>query len=69
MDKRILAAVLALCSLLTVACTTRDTYETIRGNQRLECNRRPAGSERDECLHRTSEDYEAYKRKRDEALK
>jgi hypothetical protein len=67
--KSISAAVVVLCSLFTVACTTKEAYEGIRGNRRLECNRLPNGSERDECLQRASEDYDTYKRKRDETLK
>jgi hypothetical protein len=55
--------------LLTGACTPRAAYEAIRSNERAQCNRLPAGSERDECFQRTSEDYDTYKRKRDETLK
>ncbi|HKQ29768.1 MAG TPA: hypothetical protein VJS66_00640 [Burkholderiales bacterium] len=69
MSKTIATAVLIGCSLLTTACTNRTVYDTLRGNERLECNRLPNGSERDECLQRTTEDYDSYKRKRDEALK
>jgi hypothetical protein len=66
MGKPTIAAIIA-CALL--GCTTGGAYESIRQNQRNQCNRLPAGSEKDECLQKTSEDYDGYKRKRDEALK
>jgi len=69
MNKTAVVVLLIGCSLLATACTKRAAYDTLRGNERLECNRLPGGSERDECLQRTTEDYDSYKRKRDEALK
>lgn len=63
-----IAAILFACSLSTIGCTSRDIYEGVRDNQRNQCNRLPGGSERDECRNARPDDYETYKKKRDEAL-
>jgi hypothetical protein len=67
--KIVIAALLVSFSLLAAGCTSREVYENTRSHERQKCNRMPSGSERDECLQRTSEEYDAYKRKREDALK
>jgi hypothetical protein len=58
--------------LLTVAlpaCTsqqlTEAAYNSLQGRQREECNKIPAGSDRDRCVGRNSTTYDEYKRQSD----
>lgn len=60
---------LMLLSILFVpGCSSRQWYETVHQNQRLQCQKVPY-SEYAECMERANETYDSYKQKRDEAVK
>jgi hypothetical protein len=49
------------------ACSTKQVYDSMQYNQRLECKKAPF-SEYDECIERANESYEEYKLKREDAI-
>ncbi|HDZ08320.1 hypothetical protein [Pseudohongiella sp.] len=49
------------------ACSNRAVYDNLRVHQRQECGDQPMSSY-EQCLERTRQTYEAYKRERREAL-
>lgn len=59
---------LALCiGVLAISgCTARAAYETVRVGERNHCNELP-DTERERCLARTQDDFDAYQRKKAEA--
>ena len=48
-------------------CTTQSGYETVRGLQREHCLHLP-DTEQERCLNAIQDDYETYRRKRDEVI-
>ncbi|WP_126454755.1 hypothetical protein [Sulfuriflexus mobilis] len=50
------------------ACSSRQVYESIQLNQKLECQKLPH-SEYAECMERAGENYEKYTQEREEVIK
>jgi len=64
-------AIILLLALLTIsiqACSSRQMYNSMQYNRKLECQKVPS-SDYDECIERTNESYDKYKQKRDEVIK
>ena len=58
-----------LLSIIFVSgCSSRQWYETVHQNQRLQCQKVPY-NEYAECMERANETYDSYKQKRDEVVK
>ncbi len=69
LDRRLLLAIVALfasAATLLAGCTTRGVYEGVRRGERMRCQE-VADSERAKCLQRQEDDYDTYRRKREEA--
>ena len=63
------ATILLILSIIFIhACSTRQWYETVHQNQRIQCQKLPP-SEYAECIERANESYDTYKQKRDEVIK
>ena len=50
------------------ACTNRELYEAVQHNMQLECQEELPQDEFEECMASASEPYDAYSRKRREAM-
>lgn len=50
------------------ACSSRQIYESVQYDQRLDCKEVPY-SEYDECMERANVSYDEYKEKREEVLR
>lgn len=64
MTGKILVIVLVM---LLQACSSRQLYETVHQNQRLQCQKVPY-SEYAECMERANETYDEYQRKRKDSI-
>lgn len=64
MTGKILVMVLVM---LLQACSSRQLYETVHQNQRIQCQKVPY-SEYAECMERANETYDEYTRKREESI-
>jgi len=63
-----IGSLLIILSIVYVqACSSRQVYDSIQHNQKLECQEVPH-SEYDDCMERTRESYEEYKEKRDTVI-
>lgn len=62
--RNICAILLSFLLLLVAACTWRDGYEYIRAVQYHDCAQIFADMERQACMDKTKNDYDAYQRAR-----
>ncbi|MGE3598365.1 MAG: hypothetical protein AB7N70_22710 [Dehalococcoidia bacterium] len=58
-------ALMVACLAALAACTARQGYEGVRAGERNRCWSLPE-TERERCLRRTEDDYDTYRRKRDD---
>ena len=56
-----------IVSIAIGACTTKQLYNELQHNQKLECEKLPP-SQYDECMQEASDSYEEYKREREDIL-
>ena len=46
------------------ACSTEQAYNTMKGWQRNECNKRVDNREREQCLQDSDQSYDEYRKER-----
>lgn len=66
--KSIVILIMMVFIFFIQACSSRQWYETVHQNQRIQCQKVPY-NEYAECMERANETYDQYKRKRDEVVK
>ena len=54
----------ASLALAMAACSTEQAYNSLRGMQRTECNKRPDAGEREQCLRDVDTRYDDYEKQR-----
>lgn len=58
---------ITLLGVSMAACSNRYVYETIRANNRLDCQKVPV-AQQEECQRQASKRYDEYERERQELL-
>lgn len=65
--KRLACLLMTLSILFLQGCNSRQVYNSIQHNIRLECRKAPI-SEYDKCIEQASETYDDYKTKREAVI-
>lgn len=65
--KQVISILIIISSINIQACSTRQWYETVHQNQKLQCQKLPP-SEYAGCMEQANEAYDKYKQKRDEVI-
>jgi len=67
MKKKLALGTVILVASICFGCTNNEIYDFIQSDRQAECYKLPQPQYED-CMKRTSESYENYKQKRDDAI-